>query len=122
MERTARGRRSRFVGLLAGVVGSLFGLDIDGHGSEIKSDEHVVFFPTTARLSDDGSRWIVRIHGWILEPETDSRLRAGALRQVRRILNRDLGFQMRLTTCGSFESKAKDSFGCWTIRWRGNPK
>jgi phosphatidate phosphatase APP1 len=40
-----------------------------GTMSQIKSDERVVFFPTAARLSDDGESWIVPIHGWIFEPE-----------------------------------------------------
>jgi phosphatidate phosphatase APP1 len=55
--------------------------------SEIKSDERVVFFPTAARLSDDGQAWIVPIHGWIFEPEEGDRLRAAAMRQLRELVD-----------------------------------
>jgi phosphatidate phosphatase APP1 len=40
--------------------------------SEIKSDERVVFFPTAARVADDGQAWLAPIHGWIFEPEANS--------------------------------------------------
>lgn len=43
----------------------------------LKSDEEVIFFPTAAHLSDDGTHWIVPIHGWVFEPERDSLLREG---------------------------------------------
>ncbi|MEM9159667.1 MAG: phosphatase domain-containing protein [Verrucomicrobiota bacterium] len=42
--------------------------------SNIKKDEHVVFFRTNAHLSDDHAHWIIPIHGWIYEPE-NSRFR-----------------------------------------------
>jgi len=49
------------------------GLSALGVGaSEIKSDETVVFFTTTAVLDEDGGHWTVPIHGWIYEPERDS--------------------------------------------------
>jgi hypothetical protein len=58
--------------------------------SEIKSDEEVLFFPTAARLSDDGRSWVVPIHGWVFEPEEDSRLRASLLDRLMRTLARDV--------------------------------
>ena len=110
MERTRHGRQSRVMGLMASMLGGLSGLDVDGHGSDIKPDEQVVFFPATARLSDGGDCWVVRIHGWIFEPETDSRLRAAALGQVRRILNDDLDPRVEAT----FRERAHTGFSSIT--------
>ncbi len=47
--------------------------------SEIRSDERVIFFPTLARLSDDGAEWIVPVHGWIFEPEENDLLRGAGV-------------------------------------------
>jgi phosphatidate phosphatase APP1 len=47
--------------------------------SPIKQDEEVIFFPTAARLSEDLSHWIVPIHAWVLERESDSLWRRGTL-------------------------------------------
>lgn len=47
--------------------------------SPIQEDERVIFYPSPARLSADGSSWIVDIHGWIHEPEVDSWFRKRAL-------------------------------------------
>lgn len=49
----------------------------------VKSDERVIFFPTTARLSKGGRSWIVPIHGWIFEPEEDGFFRGVALRELQ---------------------------------------
>jgi phosphatidate phosphatase APP1 len=57
--------------------------------SEIKKDEQVVFFPTAACLSDDGSSWIVPVHGWIFEPEQNDFLRKTALKQLFNALELD---------------------------------
>ncbi|MBC8868488.1 MAG: DUF2183 domain-containing protein [Planctomycetes bacterium] len=57
--------------------------------SRIKSDERVLFFPTAARLSDDGTTWIVPIHGWIFEPEKDDLLRRAAVWRIRDVLGLD---------------------------------
>ena len=37
--------------------------------SDIKNDEYVVFFRTTAWLDESSQEWHVPIHGWIYEPE-----------------------------------------------------
>jgi hypothetical protein len=47
--------------------------------SEIRSDEEFIFFPTLGRLSDDGSEWVLPVHGWIFEPEEGDLLRVAAL-------------------------------------------
>jgi hypothetical protein len=43
--------------------------------SPLKIDEEVVLFPTAAHLANDGTHWVVPIHGWVFEPERDSFLR-----------------------------------------------
>jgi len=50
----------------------------------------VLFFPTAARLSDDGSVWIVPIHGWIFEPEKGDLLRGATLWKLRNMLGLDV--------------------------------
>ncbi|MDH3433503.1 MAG: DUF2183 domain-containing protein [Gammaproteobacteria bacterium] len=44
--------------------------------SDIKIDEHVVFFRSTAWLDDDTQEWRVPIHGWIYEPQDSSARKA----------------------------------------------
>ena len=66
---------------LTGILGVLGFLTVGSmvfgfQGSAIKSDEHVVFFVTSASLSSDGETWQLPIHGWIHEPE-DSTVRLG---------------------------------------------
>ena len=69
------------------VVGSLIGWP--GGSVRVKSDERIVFFPTSARLSEDGARWILPIHGWIFEPEEDAVLRRATIAVIRRALGAD---------------------------------
>jgi phosphatidate phosphatase APP1 len=57
--------------------------------SPLKSDEEVVLFPTAAHLAEDGTLWVVPIHGWVFEPERDSLLRNGMLAAAAAAL--DLG-------------------------------
>ena len=40
--------------------------------TDLKPDEHVVFFNTSAWLDETGESWNVPIHGWIYEPEDSS--------------------------------------------------
>ncbi len=58
-------------------------LAASAHASEIKTDETVVFFPTTATLDPDGARWLLPIHGWIFEPERDSAWRAKIIAEIQ---------------------------------------
>jgi hypothetical protein len=55
--------------------------------SRIKADERVVFFPTAARLSEDGRSWIVPVHGWIFEPEGGDWWRAPLVRKLRDLVD-----------------------------------
>lgn len=52
--------------------------------SPIKDDEEVVLFATVAH--QDGEEWVVPLHCWIYERESDSHWRAGALSGLRRAL------------------------------------
>ena len=66
-------------------VFALLGENQPIQASEIKSDERVVFFPTAAHLSRDGTSWEVPIHGWIFEPEANDLLRRTLLAQALRL-------------------------------------
>jgi phosphatidate phosphatase APP1 len=70
-------------------------------GSDINRDERVVFFPTAGRLSDDGTEWIVPIHGWIFEPEQNDLLRRAALAELKE----ELGLAPELQTTKVFDDR-----------------
>lgn len=57
--------------------------------SGIASDEEVIFFNTAARLDTVAGQWVVPIHGWIFEPETDSIRRMVVLAALREALDVD---------------------------------
>lgn len=59
--------------------------------SPLAPDEEVIFFPTAAHLSADARHWIVPIHGWVFEPERDSRVRKGVLSAAAAALDLDEG-------------------------------
>jgi len=54
--------------------------------SQIRASDDVVFYPTYARQSDDGSHWHVRVHGLIFEPERSSLKRTALFSLLRRML------------------------------------
>jgi phosphatidate phosphatase APP1 len=58
----------------------LSGTSVDLH-SDIKADEHVVFFNTTAWFDESSETWHLPIHGWIYEPQ-DSRARKAVFATV----------------------------------------
>jgi phosphatidate phosphatase APP1 len=66
-------------------------LGIRGHlrGWPLRADERVILFATAARLTDDGSTWLVPIHGWVFEPEADDALRGATLAAVKKALRLD---------------------------------
>ncbi len=49
--------------------------------SDIKDDEALVFFRTTAWLDEDTEEWHIPVHGWIYEPE-DSTVRRAAFERI----------------------------------------
>lgn len=55
--------------------------------SELKSDEQLVFFPTSGVLDEAANEWVVPIHGWIFEPEGESLTRRLLLEQVEALLS-----------------------------------
>jgi phosphatidate phosphatase APP1 len=73
-----------------GILGAV-STGIRGHfgGWPLRADERVLLFATTARLTDDGSAWLVPIHGWVFEPETDDAVRGVALAAVKQALRLD---------------------------------
>lgn len=60
-----------------------------GLSSEIKPNEHVIFFATAAHLSDDGQHWLTPVHGWVFEPKPGSLTRATLKRALRQALGGD---------------------------------
>lgn len=67
--------------------------------AEIAPDEQIVFFPTCARWDATAGQWIIPIHGWIFEPETDSIRRGLLLAALREALDldEDLGGEVIFT-------------------------
>ena len=59
--------------------------------SEIKSDEVVVFYPSYARLDEDGRTWTIFVHGVVFEPQRSSLKRALAISVIRRYACADSG-------------------------------
>jgi phosphatidate phosphatase APP1 len=75
--------------LLVTCCGASFSWGEDGGVSTVKPDEHIIFFPTDASLSDDGQTWLVPVHGWIFEPEDTDVLRRAALKTLQKALGLD---------------------------------
>lgn len=55
----------------------------DDSFTNLKSDERIVFFPTAAWRDETSRQWVLPLHGWIFEPETDSRARQAFLQPLR---------------------------------------
>ncbi|MGJ8663829.1 MAG: phosphatidate phosphatase App1 family protein, partial [Marinicella sp.] len=71
---------------------------ISGPVSELKDDESVVFFKTSAWLNQQTNQWHVPIHGWIFEHE-DSTVRKGLIAAAM-----DTGYELKVT------AKTKSNF------------
>lgn len=93
----------RILSLLMTVCVGLFSWAEDGGVSAVKSDEQIVFFPTDARLSDDGQSWLVPVHGWIFEPEDTDVLRRAAVKG----LQKTLGLDPNQPSTQTFEKRAR---------------
>ena len=59
--------------------------------SLIKADEQVIFFPAFGQRSGDSGEWTISIHGWIFEPDEDSRVRAAGVAVFREFLGLEKG-------------------------------
>lgn len=57
--------------------------------SAIKGDEEVILFNTSGRLAENGSAWIIPVHGWIFEPEKDSVWRSAVINELVETLEID---------------------------------
>ncbi len=55
------------------------------HGSPLKADESILFFPTSARLLSNGECEIP-IHSWVYEPETDSLIRKAGIKLIGELM------------------------------------
>lgn len=59
---------------------------IGAMNGDVKDDERVVFFPSYAFQDEDGTSWVAEIHGWVFEPEHDSKKREILMGLLRRAL------------------------------------
>lgn len=55
------------------------------HGSPLKLDEELIFFPTSATQNEDGS-WDVPVHAWFFELDTNSLIRLLNVKAVSELL------------------------------------
>ena len=69
---------------------------------DVTRDHHVEIFPTAARLSADGERWVVPVHAWVYTPQ-HSRLRKAAMAAV---LKQKLELQATPATESNFDRRA----------------
>jgi hypothetical protein len=76
--------------LLAAVCGAAVVTAASAACAQVRDDEEVLCFPTAAVLSEDGTDWIVPIHGWIFERELGLGARSLLVAQVRVQLDLDL--------------------------------
>jgi len=69
--------------------------------SDIKRDEFVVFFRTSAWMSDDNQYWYIPIHGWIYEPEKSTLRKA----LIAKSLSLKFGLEISNATEANFERR-----------------
>jgi len=83
-------------------LAALLALPGPGWG-QIKPDETLVFIPTAGYRDVAGEGWMVPIHGWVFEPETDSVTRAAFLGLFRNLFGRDWSEEEQ----GRFRARAR---------------
>lgn len=66
-------RSLRLAWCLSGLISLASSRSVPAQHAGIDSDETVVFFPTDASLDATRGVWRVPIHGWVFEPEVDSK-------------------------------------------------
>ncbi len=76
----------RRVILLACICAGSLAATVSVEAGGIKSDETVYLFPTNGYVDQATNEWVVRIHGWIFEPELDSLLRRATLKSLEAVL------------------------------------
>jgi hypothetical protein len=72
--------------VLCAVLLALLFISGPAAAGDIKRDEEVVFFTTTAVLDEGAGTWAVPVHGWIFEPRRGSWWRRVAIRKLQRHL------------------------------------
>ena len=77
LPRPKRCRTCAFVVAVLAVIAAVGPAD-----AQVRTDEEVLFFPTAARLNETGDAWLVPIHGWIYEPESDGIVRRAVLSRL----------------------------------------
>jgi hypothetical protein len=70
--------------------------------SALRTDEHVVVFTTAARLSEDGSHWLLPVHAWVSR-SSDSVVRLGLM---ERALTAMTGREIDAATRANFTHRA----------------
>lgn len=55
--------------------------------TNLKSDESVILFPTNARYDQQRQQWVVPVHGWVFEAETDSIWRTELIRSLEQFVD-----------------------------------
>ncbi|HUY32231.1 MAG TPA: App1 family protein [Pirellulales bacterium] len=55
--------------------------------SDLPRDEEMVFFNTSACLDPQGRNWLLPVHGWVFEPDEQSKVKAATLEGLRRLLD-----------------------------------
>ena len=61
-----------FVSLSAFIMLLVFPVVPLAAASDLKADEEIIFFPTSAHLDVENNSWVIPVHGWVFEPEEDS--------------------------------------------------
>lgn len=86
---------------------SAVGIDQGLPASNLKRDEELVFFNTTAWLDEETNEWNIPIHGWVYEPQSNWPLRTF----VAELLDRKYG----LKTTSDTKERFKRRFDLFTV-------
>ena len=71
------------------ISGTFFGIPLFGFSSELKNDESVILFTTQAHFNTLDKHWVVPVHGWIFERETDSLWRKATVKGLGKLFGLD---------------------------------
>ena len=66
------------------------GVDLDKTVSNLKRDEELVFFNTTASLNEETKEWHIPVHGWVYEPQSSWTIR----KLIGELLDRKYGLRV----------------------------
>ena len=77
------------INLLAKALNAV-GVDFDKTVSNLKRDEELVFFNTTASLNEETMEWHIPVHGWVYEPQSSWTIR----KLIGELLDRKYGLKV----------------------------